>query len=209
MKWKNRLTNYNFWISMASAGLLILRAFDIKMDIANINEIVTAVLGLLVMIGIINDPTNSAKTTSTEQKTEQTNTSELPIDQKDEDDSVFGENTLQMLIEQISKDIKSTTEKLNNIAEKQNDLNLKVETANIEQDNQTTEQICNENTDFNVVEEERTINSLPIGEEAEQDCVTSEICNLGQDVIAQTPESEQVENKVEEIEKLNCFNIVN
>lgn len=71
MKWKNRLTNYNFWISIVSATLLILQAFNIKLDIANINEIVTALLGLLVVIGIINDPTKSAKETdSTKAKTD-------------------------------------------------------------------------------------------------------------------------------------------
>lgn len=60
MKWKNRLTNYNFWISIVSAVLLILQAFDFEYDIAYVNEIATAVLGLLVVIGIINDPTKSS-----------------------------------------------------------------------------------------------------------------------------------------------------
>ena len=69
MKWKNRLTNYNFWISIVSATLLILQAFNIKMDIANINEIVTALLGLLVVIGIINDPTKSSKDAESKAKT--------------------------------------------------------------------------------------------------------------------------------------------
>lgn len=68
MKWKNRITNYNFWISIVSATLLILQAFNIKLDIANINEIVTALLGLLVVIGIINDPTKSAKDTENDAK---------------------------------------------------------------------------------------------------------------------------------------------
>ena len=57
MNWKNRLTNYNFWISIVSAVLLILQALKIEFDIAYINEIATAVLGLLVVIGIISDPT--------------------------------------------------------------------------------------------------------------------------------------------------------
>lgn len=61
---KNRLTNYNFWISIVSAVLLILQAFDIQFDIAYINEIVTAVLGLLVVIGIISDPTKSSTKTN-------------------------------------------------------------------------------------------------------------------------------------------------
>ena len=59
MKWKNRLTNYNFWISIVSAVLLILQAFNFEFDIAYISEIATAVLGLLVVIGIISDPTKS------------------------------------------------------------------------------------------------------------------------------------------------------
>lgn len=61
MNWKNRLTNYNFWISIVSAVLLILQAFEFHFDIMYINEIATAVLGLLVVIGIINDPTKSGK----------------------------------------------------------------------------------------------------------------------------------------------------
>lgn len=61
MNWKNRLTNYNFWISIVSAVLLILQAFEFHFDIMYINEIATAVLGLLVVIGIINDPTKSVQ----------------------------------------------------------------------------------------------------------------------------------------------------
>lgn len=74
MKWKNRLTNYNFWISIVSATLLILQAFNIKLDIANINEIVTALLGLLVVIGIINDPTKSGKETENAKEKTTSNT---------------------------------------------------------------------------------------------------------------------------------------
>lgn len=73
MNWKKRLTNYNFWISIVSAVLLILQAFDISFDIAYINEIVTAVLGLLVVIGIINDPTKTNKDSATENKSSNSN----------------------------------------------------------------------------------------------------------------------------------------
>lgn len=70
MNWKKRLTNYNFWISMFSAVLLVLQALKIEFDIAYVNEIFTAVLGLLVVIGIISDPTRtSVKTTETQTKT--------------------------------------------------------------------------------------------------------------------------------------------
>ena len=65
MNWKNRFTNYNFWISIVSAVLLILQAFEFQFDIMYINEIATAVLGLLVVIGIINDPTKTSVKTDT------------------------------------------------------------------------------------------------------------------------------------------------
>ena len=94
MNWKNKLTNYNFWISIVSAVLLILQAFDINFDIAYINEIVTAVLGLLVVIGIISNPNktnstdNSANSTvqETEEKADEnidTVASEMPADEKE------------------------------------------------------------------------------------------------------------------------------
>ena len=80
-KMKNRLTNYNFWISIVSAVLLILQAFDIQFDIAYINEIVTAVLGLLVVIGIISDPTKSStKTNSSASSVDDTTSSNSPAD---------------------------------------------------------------------------------------------------------------------------------
>ena len=74
MNWKNRLTNYNFWVSIVSAVLLILQALKIKVDFIYVNEVSTAILGLLVVIGIINDPTKSTKTSV--KKAEQTNTNE-------------------------------------------------------------------------------------------------------------------------------------
>lgn len=94
MNWKNKLTNYNFWISIVSAVLLILQAFDINFDIAYINEIVTAVLGLLVVIGIISNPNKTGNTdnsaNSTVQETEEkadenidTVASEMPADEKE------------------------------------------------------------------------------------------------------------------------------
>ena len=56
----NRLKNYNFWLSIISAGLLICQTvFDVNFDSAYTNEIISGVLGLFVVIGIINDPTKS------------------------------------------------------------------------------------------------------------------------------------------------------
>lgn len=111
MKWKNRFTNYNFWISIISAVLLILQALKLEFDIAYINEIATAVLGLLVVIGIVSDPTKIAvreeQIASKNQKNESNNQTEIPIEQKDEIDFDSAENDIKNIIEQIKTDIKS------------------------------------------------------------------------------------------------------
>ena len=130
MNWKNRLTNYNFWISIVSAVLLILQAFNIEFDVNYINEIITAVLGLLVVIGIINDPTKSASktdtsstittynaginepTTAESEKTDpMTNESEkavdaekeIPIVNEDEALDIDSSDNMEVLVEDISQ----------------------------------------------------------------------------------------------------------
>ena len=121
MNWKNRLTNYNFWISMFSAALLVLQALKIEFDIAYVNEIFTAVLGLLVVIGIISDPTrttiksNETKVnyeveneTLKEEKTELKSKEEkidLPTIEKDEIDDVNFQNDFQAILNKISLDL--------------------------------------------------------------------------------------------------------
>ena len=131
MKWKNRLTNYNFWISIVSAVLLILQAFNFEFDIAYINEIATAVLGLLVVIGIISDPTktytpyetnqNASEETSnadettieTEVETEQKAES-ISADVENKNANVYSKSNFKAIVdflsEEINKTIKKTTE---------------------------------------------------------------------------------------------------
>ncbi len=126
MNWKNRLTNYNFWISIFSAVLLILQALKIEFDIAYVNEIFTAILGLLVVIGIINDPTRiSVKSTEgskkecekqalkveekevvkeTEEK-ESVAKENLPTNNENEANNVDYKNDLQAIITKFTADM--------------------------------------------------------------------------------------------------------
>ena len=136
MNWKNRLTNYNFWISIFSAVLLILQALKIEFDIAYVNEIFTAVLGLLVVIGIISDPTritvksNEIKqnvTSKTEENISEFKTEEvkeiekeddliqttLPIEKENESHDVNNENDIQTILKTIST---SLDEKMKELA---------------------------------------------------------------------------------------------
>lgn len=123
MNWKNRLTNYNFWISIFSAVLLILQALKIEFDIAYVNEIFTAVLGLLVVIGIISDPTRtsvksteSSNTKSQTAKIEETQKDKLqtetvaeeiklPTNEKNEANNVNIKNDIQAILTKISTDL--------------------------------------------------------------------------------------------------------
>lgn len=53
---KERLKNYGFWISLVSGIIMVLQAFGLRIDAPYVNEIITAVLGVLVVLGIINNP---------------------------------------------------------------------------------------------------------------------------------------------------------
>lgn len=155
MKWKNRLTNYNFWISIVSAVLLILQAFNFEFDIAYFSEIATAVLGLLVVIGIISDPTRTyAPSETNKEPVEENSTSdekEIPtteaaikeeqkdsgttIDAKNENDTIGSESNFQTIIEFISKEINKTVgevlnSKTENVKETEKDNSEPQETVN-------------------------------------------------------------------------------
>lgn len=112
MNWKKRLTNYNFWISIVSAVLLILQAFDISFDIAYINEIVTAVLGLLVVIGIINDPAKTGKDINSNNQTSDNN-----INTKNDNEDIESNNSNEIVANNSENDFNASkevdTEKIN------------------------------------------------------------------------------------------------
>ena len=164
MKWKNRLTNYNFWISIISAVLLILQAFKINFDIAYINEIATAVLGLLVVIGIISDPTKTAVSTSTEPKINKEETAvkeeeskpetveEIPTDKQDEIDYANIQNDFKVLVEQISRDLEKMTRENASVMNELKSIKIsqdEKEETNIEP--VTTDAVESNQTSYNIV----------------------------------------------------------
>jgi len=56
INWKVRLQSYAFWVSLfALLGLLLPTLFDI--DLGKFEAVSQAVLGLLVAIGVVTDPT--------------------------------------------------------------------------------------------------------------------------------------------------------
>ncbi len=58
----SRVGNYGFWLSLASFIPLALQLFgDVNILPENYQEIVNTILGLLVALGICNNPTTKAK----------------------------------------------------------------------------------------------------------------------------------------------------
>lgn len=55
---KDRFKNYGFWVALASGIMVIIQAFGLKIDVPYVNEVITAILGVLVLLGIVNNPTD-------------------------------------------------------------------------------------------------------------------------------------------------------
>lgn len=53
----SRLKNYGLWVSVFALIPLVLQGFNLSVLPSNYNEIVTAVLSILVMAGLLNNPT--------------------------------------------------------------------------------------------------------------------------------------------------------
>lgn len=58
---KQRIRNYGLWVSFASLVLLVVQAFGVQIDVGKYNNVVNAILTLLVSLGIINNPTTKNK----------------------------------------------------------------------------------------------------------------------------------------------------
>ncbi|KMT21494.1 holin [Clostridium cylindrosporum] len=57
----SRWKNYGLWVSIASFIPLILQGFGLNILPGNYSEIINALLGILVMAGIISNPTTESK----------------------------------------------------------------------------------------------------------------------------------------------------
>lgn len=55
---KDKFRNYGLWISLISAVLMILQSMGLKFDAPYVNEIITSILGVLVALGIISNPSD-------------------------------------------------------------------------------------------------------------------------------------------------------
>jgi len=54
---KKRLRNYGLWVAVAALGLLALQTFGVDVATDKYNQLVNGVLGVLVLLGVISNPT--------------------------------------------------------------------------------------------------------------------------------------------------------
>jgi phi LC3 family holin len=54
----NRFKNYALWLAVASLGLIVAQAFGLNIAEDKYNEVVNAVLTVLVLAGVVNNPTS-------------------------------------------------------------------------------------------------------------------------------------------------------
>lgn len=200
---------------MVSAVLLILQALNIKFDIMYINEVATAVLGLLVVIGIVNDPTKSTKT---ETKVNADNSKEngknkssvgaeqnIPIEKKDETIMDNSETNFQDVVTKIKEDLENTQAK-----ETLKAIEIKEELGNIpdeELKNFETKKIF----ELNQIKEDFKAEILKLfkeiiegqNKETEQPQKEEPQCDTLENALIESDE------KVENQEEILTFNIVN
>ncbi|AIY80848.1 holin [Clostridium botulinum] len=58
---KSRFKNYGLWVSIAALIPLILKCFGIEIIQGEYQQIVQAILSILVMLGIVSNPTTDTK----------------------------------------------------------------------------------------------------------------------------------------------------
>ena len=66
----SRFKNYGLWVSILALIPLILKAFGVNVLPDEYSEITTAILGILVAVGILNNPTTEVKWYGDDEKIE-------------------------------------------------------------------------------------------------------------------------------------------
>lgn len=54
----SRFKNYALWLAVASLGLIVAQAFGLDIAEDKYNEVINAVLTVLVLAGVVNNPTS-------------------------------------------------------------------------------------------------------------------------------------------------------
>jgi uncharacterized membrane protein len=68
MEIKNRVKNYGLWVAIIALIPMLCQSFGFNILPTNYNEVTTAILGIIVMLGLVNNPTTENKGYSDDKK---------------------------------------------------------------------------------------------------------------------------------------------
>jgi C1A family cysteine protease len=101
---KSRLKNYGLWISVIALIPMICKGFGLNILPDNYNEIATAILGILVFLGILNNPTTVTNGFKDDKEIKPVRKYNLKEDEVDERDYYFKNHPLSKAV-QLPKSI--------------------------------------------------------------------------------------------------------
>lgn len=127
MKIKDKIKSYSFWVSLASAVILILKVvgsrFGFTVDESMVSDAFTALCSILVLLGIIVVPSTQDKTSQTQESTELTQLSNQSNELK---------NEIKDPAQTFKAEENSQEPNLNNEANQENKLNSDNEIVQVE-----------------------------------------------------------------------------
>ena len=152
MKIKDKIKSYGFWISLASAIILILKVigakFGFSVDETFISDLTTSLCSILVILGIIVTPSNKIETLvkMVEQETKQNDTS-IKTEEISEHETQVTEESNLITTEEPSKLVQEETAELftgeepviNEQTEDSSESTIQIELETTENNNQENE----------------------------------------------------------------------
>jgi len=73
MNWKKKLMSKTFWISLAGAVVVMLQCFGLKIDAPYINEAISAVCSVCIILGLMRDDSPTLPPSEDESENEEEN----------------------------------------------------------------------------------------------------------------------------------------
>jgi len=73
MNWKKKLTSKTFWISLAGAVVVMLQCFGLKIDAPYINEAISAVCSVCIILSLMRDDSPTLPPSEDESENEEEN----------------------------------------------------------------------------------------------------------------------------------------
>ena len=135
MKLKDKIKSYSFWVSLASAIILILKIlgnrFGFVIDETMVSDLFTALCSILVLLGIIVPPQNTQNTSSIDTKN-QSSKNELVLNNSVQDFESIIQNNIEHHIENKETVVSNDINKLDSVKQEQIEI-IEDDSSNIQE----------------------------------------------------------------------------